>query len=362
MKKSIFVLLCLTFLTSEIMKSQVCYGIRGEGSEVIISVTSSVDYLNPPTNQWLSMLFTVGWSNTLGADVIQSTEALNGFPFILDGNTNFEDEETAMFYRKVVSTSSGYIHSLNSGETVDIFKITVSHPSISTGDFHFVANPPSSLLGGTATFQNTFPGEQFQPQTCNLILTASSVILPVELTEFKAELKGENTLLNWITATEINTDYYYIEKSIDAQSWKNIGKVTAQGNTNESTNYYYTDEKAFRDVITEKLFYRLKIVDKDGSQEYSSIRKVQRSPTQGISFFPNPAQGNINLKIESDIDSNATLEICDQTGKIVLMREFGVNTGLTNLPLSLEKLATGIYFTKVILNGQIFNDRIVVNN
>ncbi len=356
MKKIIFTLLCFTFLTSEVMKSQVCYGIRGEGSEIIISVSSSGTYNNPGTANWLVTNLTVSWSSALGDDVIQSSEGLNGFPFTLE--TGSPETISGTTYKKLGYGSGGPVYNLMPGESVDVFSMTVAHLNISTGDFSIVDTPP--ITNGEAAFSSAALGNQYTAGTCNT--SALAVALPVELLNFTATLKGENTLLNWTTAAEINTDSYQIDRSTDTQNWINIGKVAAQGNTTTDTNYYYTDENAFRNISENELYYRLKITDFDGTAEYSPIRKVRRETTGTVSFFPNPAQEKINLKIESETAQNGTLEIYDQTGKIVRYRELTINSGITELPLSIEKLASGVYFTKLVLNGQIFNDRIVVNN
>ena len=90
-------------------------------------------------------------------------------------------------------------------------------------------------------------------------------VLPVNLTEFNAQKNTDGVLLQWITATELNVAKFSVEKSKDGMSFSQMGVVEATNQT--LAKYSFTDLKPEEAVN----FYRLKMVDKDGSYEYSKL-------------------------------------------------------------------------------------------
>ena len=99
---------------------------------------------------------------------------------------------------------------------------------------------------------------------------SSSVIVPVELVSFNSKKDHNNIILEWQTATEINNDFFNIERSSDSKNFKMIGKVMGYGNTTETIDYDYTD----RNPIKGTNYYRLKQFDYNGEFEYSEIISI----------------------------------------------------------------------------------------
>ncbi|MFO7878685.1 MAG: T9SS type A sorting domain-containing protein, partial [Bacteroidales bacterium] len=125
-----------------------------------------------------------------------------------------------------------------------------------------------------------------------------NVPLPVELLFFKAEKNQSQVDVRWKTASELNNDYFVVEKSKDAQQFISMDTIQGQGTTSSITNYFTTDKNPFNG----RSYYRLKQVDFDGSYTYSAIASVMFE-TQGlIKVFPNPADEELNLYIESEAE------------------------------------------------------------
>lgn len=105
-------------------------------------------------------------------------------------------------------------------------------------------------------------------QTKNLIITVDGA-LPIELISFTGTIIDKrNVLLKWITASEYNNNYFYIEKSVNGYNWENIKEIPASGFSTQITSYSTVDEY-LKSGIT---YYRLTQVDFDGKQEtFSSI-------------------------------------------------------------------------------------------
>ncbi len=175
-------------------------------------------------------------------------------------------------------------------------------------------------------------------------LVSSDNPLPIELLTFDAKLNSDlHVELNWATATEINNDYFTIEKSRDGVHFENLMNVDGAGNSNNVLYYHEKDKQPF-DGIT---YYRLKQTDFDGQFSYSDIRavKLEKSATTTFSVFPNPATDHFFVKFDEQSEAQR-LFILDMNGKVV--REIQLNevevigTGLIKINrLSME---AGMYF------------------
>jgi hypothetical protein len=117
--------------------------------------------------------------------------------------------------------------------------------------------------------------------------------LPVSLTDFFVEYYNGDVELVWFTASEINNDYFTIEKSYDAQSWEYVDDVTGNGNTNYQSEYRYKINDSNR-----AKYYRLSQTDFDGTSVDLGIVNVKTNVSNEteISIYPNPASDFINIK------------------------------------------------------------------
>jgi hypothetical protein len=95
--------------------------------------------------------------------------------------------------------------------------------------------------------------------------------LPIDLLSFTAKYQDGKVLLNWATGSEINNDYFTLERSRDAVSAEIIGFVDGAGNSSQTLHYEFIDH----DPLPGISYYRLKQTDYDGSFEYSQWVAVQ---------------------------------------------------------------------------------------
>ncbi len=160
---------------------------------------------------------------------------------------------------------------------------------------------------------------------------ANCAALPLDLISFDVEKGNSNNRLEWVTANEDQVSHFAVERSLDGTSWNEIAKLTARNTPEE--NYQFMD----RDVNFKTLYYRLKIVDFDGSFEYSGIQTVTRSVDTDIQIFPNPTRDRLNV-IGKNI---AKLSIIDITGKVQIQQAY------SDPILRLDELNSGIYFIQL---------------
>ncbi len=171
--------------------------------------------------------------------------------------------------------------------------------------------------------------------------------LPIELLSFTGLKLDDQTLLEWVTSSEINNSHFEIQRSNDGINFINIGEVQGAGNSNIELNYRFIDENP----VTGLNYYRLKQVDFDGQYEYSNIINVQfiKSLIKGeiINIQPNPTSGHLNIEWYQDSDYQSQIIISDALGKVIKSVKINSQEGNNFIDIDLSKYFKGIYFIQI---------------
>lgn len=189
-------------------------------------------------------------------------------------------------------------------------------------------------------------------------LTGTSVgnPLPIKLSMFSAQLVDKDAKLSWVTQTELNSKQFEIEYALDGKTFKQIGIVSASGNSKISKAYGFTHNLAANLLETNNaIFYRLKMLDRDGAYEYSKIATLTKDNKNGIDVLtvPNPFNDAIFVQYNQANDVEAGVSILDISGKEILNEKMLLKTGLNQVNLPSNKtLEPGIYFIKISHNGE----------
>ncbi|MCR4417168.1 MAG: right-handed parallel beta-helix repeat-containing protein [Ignavibacteria bacterium] len=190
--------------------------------------------------------------------------------------------------------------------------------------------------------------------------------LPVQLSSFTADVKGRDVQLRWQTATEINNAGFEVERKKlsegekQSSMWEKIGYVRGNGNSNRPIDYTYTDSK----LNSGKYSYRLKMVDYDGSFEYSDEVQVEIGKpaiTKLEQNYPNSFNPTTMIEYQLSNPSRVVLEVYNITGQRVasLVNE-EQEAGYYNLIFDANRygLSSGVYFYRMVaidrVNGQRF--------
>lgn len=177
--------------------------------------------------------------------------------------------------------------------------------------------------------------------------TYTGVTLPLELLSFNGVLQKNAAFLKWTTDNESNTASFVIERSQDGVHFNNIGIVAANSNTNNKVDYSYSDEEAAIQSA-QILYYRLKIIDKDGAFTYSNIITVSLAGIFGkITVTPNPATVQTKVIVSSPADGKAKWKLMDNTGTVILQNTIELKKGNNEVKIDFTKLAAGIYYLNV---------------
>ena len=178
---------------------------------------------------------------------------------------------------------------------------------------------------------------------------ADNITLPLNLLSFSGTLQNNvTTLLKWKTVNEINTSHFIVERSIDAQTFYQLGRVGATANPSTENNYTYNDIDV-ANLQSQYVFYRLKMYDQDGTYKYSNVIKVSLSDIQSeMTMSPNPAiNSDIKASITSSADCNADWQVIDGAGRILLHNSTNLKKGNNDLYINISQIAKGAYYLKV---------------
>ena len=139
--------------------------------------------------------------------------------------------------------------------------------------------------------------------------------LPVKLVEFNGVRDNNVIELIWVTASELNNDYFDIEKSDDGVNFLAIGRVDGNGTTDNRHIYHFTDYS----VSEKPTYYRLNQVDFDGSNEYSKLIVVNPflSKAENVSVYPNPGERSKDSYMSS-VSSIKSVTVLDVNGRQIL--------------------------------------------
>ena len=195
-----------------------------------------------------------------------------------------------------------------------------------------------------------FPVNSFSEFWLNNGGVSGTQSLPINLLSFEAVKQTKKVLLQWITDNEMNADKYIVERSADGINYTPIGNVPAFNNGNKN-NYSLTDMQPLPGFN----FYRLKMMDKDGSFRYSPVRKINfDNAGDDLTIYPNPVKGG-KIFISSSGNLNSAV-LFDAAGRLIKMFALG---GRSNT-LDVGGIAKGTYQLKIISENSIHTEKIII--
>ena len=189
--------------------------------------------------------------------------------------------------------------------------------------------------------------------------------LPIELINFNAQCNNNIITLSWATASEINNDYFTVEKSFDANNFEIFTTVPAAGYSNSVLNYS-ADDNSFENIENSIIYYRLKQTDFDGKYTYSDIIKVSCSSSGKESievknFYVNNSDKTIKFSVNSANDNRINIRLIDVYGRVLMKINKNVYSGINTIYFTNSSLKSGIYFVEVNDNKKFVTRKIVLN-
>jgi hypothetical protein len=190
------------------------------------------------------------------------------------------------------------------------------------------------------------PGKLIYSSPCNF-----TVPLPVKLISFEGIISNSSCLLTWESTLELNFKGYEVLKSIDGVNYQSIGMVESLNNSEQIKKYMFED----RQLLEGNNFYKLRMIDIDGSSSYSPIVPVnndQKNLNNTVNIYPNPSNGELSLDFGSQFNiENATIKLIDMKGK--LMYESSILEMNQPLSINIESLNMGVYTLQIIKDDTV---------
>jgi hypothetical protein len=139
--------------------------------------------------------------------------------------------------------------------------------------------------------------------------------------------------------------------------WVEVGKEEAQGNSSGLVSYQYIDKDVYLGFGKVDYLYRLKMVDLDGSFEYSNIDEVNFGTVLtggGIKTFPNPATKGLHIQIAGDmVEKPNELEVYDVLGRIVHSQVIGEGADYAYIDFGIANIEAGSYLVQFLKGDQL---------
>jgi hypothetical protein len=178
------------------------------------------------------------------------------------------------------------------------------------------------------------------------------VALPVGLTSFAIAMDHNLARLNWSTASEVNNDFFEIQRSSEGTLWETIGLRKGAGNSTAPQLYELEDKKPLRGLS----YYRLKQVDFDGTVNFSPPRSLVNSPELDFRVYPLPAKEIARINTNNKLVDR--IEVVDILGTPMLVDQAMENGEYV---LSIAHLQSGVYSVGIYTGEQKTVRRLIKN-
>lgn len=299
------------------------------------------------TFTFLTLIFTLFAAADLTAQSCPSTNSGTAARFQNSGLFVLKYETagaTAMFDALTTTGTAIQVTGTVSGGTNDgnaydlsLTKAETRNPNDTTlrpDDANNGNNGESAQFTGVVTFTLAAGA----PIVCNYV----AGVLPVLYADFQAENQGKHIVLTWTTGSEINNDYFVIERSTDGKTFTAIGEVTGAGNSDDFVDYRFTDAQPAAGVN----YYRLRQVDFDGTESLSSVTivKTDTRAAADLSVYPTVTEGELTVDLTAKDSAALNAQILTATGATVRTLSLA---GGEKVSVNTADLQAGIYFLRV---------------
>jgi len=258
----------------------------------------------------------------------------NGGKSLPEWRTFTSDDAQSITHNAIINCATGYATN------------TTFYTGI--GDLHLI--PGASVAGIDVGINSDFDGDV---RTNPFVIGGDqgAGFLPIELLFFKAKSNLEKKVdVDWSTVSEINNDYFVVERSKNAADFEYLTKVDGAGNSNSTLYYQIFDKNPYEGIS----YYRLKQVDFDGSSSFSNICPVLIEGLEIIAIYPQPAIDNVTFKVVSSDDVSVDILIVDDIGRMIQSTSAMLTKGENIITIPVSMFANGVYLFNVSTSDRKF--------
>lgn len=274
--------------------------------------------------------FNMQWSRVYSWDGIATTGARSGRQ-TADGGYVFTGKRQFTGTVILKTDNVGLVQCKNPGTLVEIIPgiiVQPKNPAATTGinSFPILLTTVSPLVDTTVLCQNQIS------------------TMPVELVYFSAyAIANDNVKVEWKTLSELNNDFFIVERSGDGKEFHETARIKGAGNSSKELSYSFVDENPLTSKVS---YYRLKQVDYDGQYSYSPAVPVRLSGEglELLNVFSDYTHQTATLIVNSEHEGKIPFELGDFTGRVLKKGLIHVTNGINTETIYLPGFSKGIYF------------------
>lgn len=190
------------------------------------------------------------------------------------------------------------------------------------------------------------------PYTSKVLLKKGPITgtLPVKLATFGAAAANGKVQVKWEATSEVNSSHYIIQRSSNGRNFAEVGKVNSQNSINSMSEYNFVDVLPLKGTS----YYRLAMVDKDGSVEYSKIANIRIDFTNSLTIenlVVSSTNANVKFTLYSNEKQPVNVAVLDEAGRTLVNTRLAVQEGANTIDRKIQGISTGIYYVKVYTAG-----------
>lgn len=213
-----------------------------------------------------------------------------------------------------------------------LFSRLAHYTSSSAWDYGLV----NIMASGSNPYTVTRAGfTSFSPFTVTMLMA----ILPAGSIELSGRNNGDENLISWSTSSETNSAYFSIETSLNGTDFTEAGKLTAAGQSNDARNYRFTHQH----INNRSFYYRIKLVDADGSFTYSKIIRINVTAIKAASLYPNPVKDKTTISFSTQQNTFVTVNVTNASGLLLYTSSQRFTQGDHKMNVDLSLLPAGMY-------------------
>ncbi len=220
--------------------------------------------------------------------------------------------------------------------------------------------------GGTTSGDAT-PGSRSPVQKSYAIQTDRDwryvgYVLPVQFLNFSGMLRDNTAPLNWSIITTDAVDHFEIERSTDNTTYTKVGTNSDPVPLNTAQQFAYTDQ--LNGVNAEIIYYRLKVIGRNGAVKYSNVLVLRRGRTNAtVAIMPNPANDHVIVRVYAEKDAAMELRLIDNIGRVVLRQRQQVLRGTNTIQLNgIDKFSAGFYSLQLVNNDELITEKLIIQH
>lgn len=337
------------------------YGSYGSSNFIVTNGTGVFKRYNIGSSNRTTAIFPIGISSGSYTPVtlaVASTTTNDNFSARVSQTVYAYATSGAPYTTNVVDRTWDISEGTNGGSNVTLtfqWPASIELTSFSRSNCfvgHFKSGKWAKESGtGAAGGSNPYTRTTNTVSTFSPFSIGSGGALPIELLTFEVKPAGNTVLASWTTASEINNDYFTLERSKDAINFEKLISLPGAGNSDHLLNYSEADH----DPLPGVSYYRLKQTDYDGKSSYSQIQSVEFNSTGKVAVYYNSNNlDQTSLSYLLEANSLVSIEIVDALGRLVAIpvQEGYQETGMHNYVLEFQGNA-GVYFARVKINGKL---------